>query len=394
MKRKAWELELERIVREVVPIKETPVKNKNSPLIVNIVSTVRIIEQTSDKKYRLPLQSLSLYLGACSQYAPVQFAANILKVTTSTTDSTALVFGSGSLVQVSALSPMNTIYNSQLFRIIIEQIPCVMTSKDGPKIGTLSGHTIFSNSVTHNIVAHGNLGTRIDLRRLRDANPSACKWFPDLFPALKCSIWLTEDQKCHCRTTKKEEGVDDEEVKELLTKAIKRKCACTIKCLIFDSGRIVITGGRRIEDVNSVFYRVKQLSVNFDSNTEVVPREDRFLKRLATMMVVTGNTTKNVKTRAKGELTQSEAISIVLDEARDFKVKKTKTMNSSLLCPLMKLADAGRFSEVEKCVAMDPEQLNFKDENDCTVIERLQSIERTVAQEKILVFLTTLKLSV
>lgn len=388
-----WEQDLKDALERVCPVREIPVVNKHSPVIVNIVSTVRIIEQTADKKYRLPLQSLSMYLGACSQYAPVQFAANIIKLTTSITDSTALVFGSGNIVQVSALSPTHTVYNSQLFRVLIEQVNCAMRTEDGTiTIGSLVGRTVFHNNVTHNIVGHGNLGTRIDLNKLRDENPNSTKYMPDLFPALKCSIWLTKDQRCHCRD-KGDVGiapVEDNDVAEILSKVVKRKCACTIKCLIFDSGRIVITGGRRIEDVNAVFYRTRQLMHNYKSEGEAVPREERFYKRLGTMMVVTGNTTKNVKTRAKGEMTQSEAIAVVLEESRDFKVKKAKpTVVNTTLCPLMRLADAGRLSEVEKCVAMDPGQLLLKDERDNTVIERLQRIERTPAQEKILQFLVS-----
>jgi TATA-box binding protein (TBP) (component of TFIID and TFIIIB) len=386
-----WEHDLKETLEHVCPVREIPVVNKHSPVIVNIVSTVRIIEQTADKKYRLPLQSLSMYLGACSQYAPVQFAANIIKLTTSITDSTALVFGSGNIVQVSALTPTHTIYNSQLFRVIIEQVNCAMRTEDGSiTIGSLMGRTVFHNNVTHNIVGHGNLGIRIDLKKLRDENPSACKWLPDLFPALKCSIWLTQDQKCNCRNAVTT-PVEDNDVAEILSKVVKKKCACTIKCLIFDSGRIVITGGRRIEDVNSVYYRTRQLVHSYKSEGEAVPREERFYKRLSTMMVVTGNTTKNVKTRAKGEMTQSEAIAVVLEESRDFKVKKAKpSVVNTTLCPLMRLADAGRLSEVEKCVAMDPGQLLLKDDRDNTVIERLQCMERTPAQEKILNFLLSI----
>lgn len=381
---------LRETIDQVQPITELPIVNRDSPVIVNIVSTVRIIEDTPDKKYRLPLQSISMFLGPSSQYAPVQFAANIVKLKTSTANSTALIFGSGNIVLVSALSNYHTRYTSQLFRVIIEQVQCAMrTEGGGVEVGSLVGRTIFQNNVTHNIVGHGFLGVRVDLGALQNANPSGCKWLPDVFPALKCSIWLVEDQKCVCRKSKKARVIsDDEDVAALISKVVKRKCACTIKCLIFDSGRIVITGGRQISDVNSVFYRVKQLVPQFKSDTQVVPREDRFYQRLGIMMVVTGATTKSVKTRPKGELSQSEAIANALVEAHDFKVKKVKTnVAQTKLCPLMRLADSGRVDAAIRCVQMDPTQLEMLDDMGNNTVQRLKSMERTPDQERLLQFL-------
>jgi len=384
-----WESILSDTIDRVQPITELPVVNKDSPVIVNIVSTVRIIAETPDKKYRLPLQSLSMFFGPASQYAPVQFAANIVKLKTSTTNSTALIFGSGNIVFVSTLTNYHTRFTSQLFRVIIEQVKCAMKSaEDGVVyVGSLLGRTVFQHNVTHNIVGHAYLGVRVDLQALHNANPSGCKWLPDVFPALKCSIWLVEDQKCIC---KKARVTDDAEVVALISKAIKRKCACTIKCLIFDSGRIVITGGRQIADVTSVFYRVKQLVPQFRSDMQAVPREDRFYQRLGIMMVVTGNTTKTVKTRPKGELTQSEAIAMALLETRDFKVKKTKTHASvTKLCALMRLAEAGRVDAAQACVQMDATQLLLVDDKGNTAAQRLQAMERTPNQEKILQMILT-----
>lgn len=386
--REGLKFRLRDVIDGVQPITELPLVNRDSPVIVNIVSTVRIIQETADKKYRLPLQSISMFLGPSSQYAPVQFAANIVKLKTSTANSTALIFGSGNIVLVSALSNYHTRYTSQLFRVIIEQVQCAMKNdEDGTvKVGSLVGRTIFQNNVTHNIVGHGFLGVRVDLKALQNANPSGCKWLPDSFPALKCSIWLVEDQKCICREKKKARVIsDDEDVAALISKVVKRKCACTIKCLIFDSGRIVITGGRFIDDVNSVFYRVKQLVPQFKSDTQVIPREDRFYQRLGVMMIVTGVTTKTVKTRVKGELTQSEAIANALLEAHDFKGKKIKTnVSQTKLCPLMRLADAGRVDAAIRCVQMDPTQLEVLDEMGNNAVERLKSMERTPDQDQLL----------
>jgi hypothetical protein len=190
------------------------------------------------------------------------------------------------------------------------------------------------------------------------------------------------------QATKKARISDDENVVALMNKVVKRKCACTIKCLMFDSGHMVFTGGRFVDDVNRGCHSVKQLMPQYYSNTQVVPREERFYQRLGIMMVVTGNTTKTVRTRPKGVLTQTEAIAKVLMEAHNFKTKKTKApVARTKLCPLMQLADAGRVDAAQKCIQMDPTQLENVDDMGNNAIKRLQAMERTPDQDRILTML-------
>ncbi len=79
--------------RKRLPIRARRIVYRDSPVVVNMVSTTWLLEQ--GKGYLLPLHAASMMLGLCSQYAPNQFAANILRFTTSVAGSTALAFASG-----------------------------------------------------------------------------------------------------------------------------------------------------------------------------------------------------------------------------------------------------------------------------------------------------------
>lgn len=394
---KGWQKNLDEIIKKTTPIKKRPSDYESViPEIVNVVSTVVTLPQTPDKKYRLPLQAISMRLGPCAQYAPVQFAANIVKLTTSTSDTTALMFGSGKIVIVSALTEMHTRFMSHVFRLIAEQIPAMVYDPETGEIkeDTLSGHTVFTNNVTHNVVGHGELGCRIDLAALLEANPESIKYLPDSFPAAKASVWLTDDKKCQCKKQQQE----DDEVGAVMDKmgGGRKKCACTVKALIFDTGEIVLIGARRVQDVNTIFYKMKAMLPRYKSTSAVVPREERFYQRIGSMMVKTrdkGAETKNAKVKKGPELSESEAIATALRDARTFKTKKPKVLSNSTiqqkarLSALMRQSEDGTLSQVRMTLAMEPEQLDMVDDNGHTALQRLMCIERNFEQERIFEFL-------
>ena len=414
----AWlENEIRTMCRNVVPLKQVKQDASTAPpIIVNIVSTAILLPQRPDlppeKQYKLPLDAISMRLG-CSQYAPVLFAANIIKFTDSTTNATVLVFGSGRIVMVSGLSPNHTRYISQMIRVIIEQIQCMMIAEDGKSIvrGSLLGRTVFENCSIHNIVGHGDLGCKIDLQAMVDAAPACCTWAPDFFPGLKCKIWLNTEHKCVCgcgssggkkkglspsspRTPLAAKGEEDEVLKAVIGK--QGKCTCIIKVLVFDSGRIVITGGRNVRDVNSVFFRIKHLAPMFKSGSSdsVIPKEDRFYQRLSAMMVPTGMTTKKAKLVQKPEMKPSDAIASVLSSIVDASFSAaddcgggTKRGGTGSGTPLMRMAEAGRVSDVRMTLEMDPEQANELDADGKSALDRLKAMsphDRTVQHKQIM----------
>lgn len=424
-KRAVWlDDEIKNMCRTVAPIKKTVLDPATAPpLIVNMVSTAVLLPQRldlpADKRYKLPLDAISMRLG-CSQYAPALFAANIVKFTDAGTNATVLVFGSGRIVMVAGLSPNHTRYISQMVRVIIEQVQCMMLSEDGKSIasGSLQGRTIFENCSIHNIVGHGDLGCRIDLQAMVDAAPSCCKWAPDWFPGLKCRIWLTDQHKCVCKSSASHfpssvaspaagtpsaggGGARKDKEAKLLKKLIgkQNKCTCVLKVLVFDSGRIVITGGRSVRDVNAAFFRIKHLAPQFKSGDLTIPKEDRFYKRLSAMLVPTGMTTKQAKVVKREEMKPSEAVASVLMQMLSAteggsggggsgsvhaNAKRPKLAGGT---PLMRMAEAGRVEDVKMSLAMDKSQAWDVDSEGRTPLDRIKLIppqDRTVEHKEIM----------
>lgn len=372
----------------IQPIRRVPVVNRHIPFIVNMVGTVCILPQEK-KRYRLPLEAIAMQLGPCSQYAPLQFAANIFKITNSTTDSTILAFASGKLVLVSALSEWHMRYISQLFRLIVENVPCMLMDEETKtvSVGSLKGRTVFDHCVSHNVVGHGDFGFKVNLMALKNANPEAVDYIEDSFPAAKTNVWLTSDQECHCAKRLKTDDEGDDEVNATLFKAKvtkNGKCPCTIKCLIFKSGKIVLIGARRVQDINAVFARIMTLVSGFKDG------HDAFYQSLGQVLVSKQQQQqKKPKIHGERELSETEAIALAVADARSFKNKSiVTTPKNEMLTPLMRLADAGRLDQVKMTLEMDPNQLSMKDNQGMTACDRLLSTSnRSFEQELVLDFL-------
>lgn len=361
---------------KVTPIRKRPFSHKDAPVIVNMVSTVSILR----KGYKLPLQAIATALGACSQFEPSQFAADIIKLTNSTSDVTVLVFSSGKLVLTATVTELHTTYMLHVFRLLIENVQCVMRDEatEAIETGTLAGRTVFENALTHNMVGHGDLGVNIDLRALRNANPNDVKWLPGGFPAAKCCVWLTEDNTCHCSLSERKE---DEDVMRVVPKLLRKRCACTIKCLCFPTGRIVMTGGRSVRDINSVFYRMKELAPHFEVGIRAI--------LVKNVVVPRPNGAGNHKERAKKTLSEEEAIALLFSSVYNFKPKRIKCKTQSANNALLYFAEAGALANVMQTLQMEPSQM----ENVSMVVARLSHIERTAAQTRVLDYLKGLLVS-
>ena len=129
MKRNRVEEAINSCIKDIVPVRDIPPAHKNLPIIVNMVATVKLLED--DETFKFPLESIAMTLGGLSQFAPCKFAADILRLRDSTTDTTALVFRSGKIVIVRGLTKEHVRYCMQMFRSIIEKIKCVMQDDDG-----------------------------------------------------------------------------------------------------------------------------------------------------------------------------------------------------------------------------------------------------------------------
>jgi TATA-box binding protein (TBP) (component of TFIID and TFIIIB) len=386
--------------RSIIPIKSIP-PALDLPRIENVVSTAVLLPPNMG--FKLPLEALSLRIK-CSQYAPILFAANIIKISDSITDSTALIFASGKIVVVASLSVNHTRYISQLIRMIIEQVSCMMRDAEGRIYeGSLLNRTVFEQCCIHNIVGSGDLHCRVDLQAMCDAAPMACKWFPDLFPGLKCKIWLTQSHMCECNASAPPlrggaMGEIDPELSEPLALILGKsfapalaggssgggKCSCAVKMLIFDTGRIVVTGARTVQDINNVFFRIKKLTAQF-SMSSTIPKNDRFYSRLSTMLVPTGETMKHVKVAPPappfggggGHLSN---IMSTMEQKTKRQKNTTNTATQAVnttTTALMRLCFAGRISDVRLLLQFDKDQVKERDANGFTVVERLMALPPT-----------------
>lgn len=146
----------------IVPLSEEKNTRDDLPQIVNVVATVAIFPPGSKKTHRFPLEAIAAQVSGNVQYGPLNLPANILRLRDSVSDSTALVFRSGKLVIVHCLSWEHSRFCCHYYRMLLEQIQCVMRDpEDGDrlKLTTLAGRTQFHNWEVHNSVGYGQLGT-------------------------------------------------------------------------------------------------------------------------------------------------------------------------------------------------------------------------------------------
>lgn len=421
-----YEKALSSVLKKTPELEKIPSNNSTAPQIVNLVSTVHLLPQvkipgTKKLLHRLPLESIAVKMKACSQFAPRQFAANILRFTDSITDTTSLIFRSGKIVTVRGLSLNHTRLISQQFRMVIERVQTLAKDPETGKIisTTLEGRTTYNNLSVHNVVGSGFLGVKVDLPKLQEAAPHCCQYMPDIFPGLMFQTWITQSQRCECSMSIKDEDFedDDERAAEQIID-LKAKCVCVVKCLIFDSGELVITGGRDVDVVYKVFYQIQELAQHFkDNDGKDIPKEQRFNHRLAKLMirladpdsdkksknqqgpsnkavlvatdglhVVTVVKQNSKRKRKKVELptlTEDQAVAAVmigLDNLKGNQRLKKAKKNTKVLDPkvtsLMKFAAAGKIQQLNMVLSMDPEQIHAKDGAGNTVLDRMRQTPR------------------
>jgi TATA-box binding protein (TBP) (component of TFIID and TFIIIB) len=241
-----------------------------------------------------------------------------------------------------------------------------------------SGRTVFENLKAHNMVGHGDLGVKVDLRALRNANPDSVKWIPDSFPAAKCCVWLTDDNMCHCNQFKQTTAaaaasLEDPDVLKIVPKLLRKRCACTIKCLVFPTGRVVMTGGRNMSDINSVFYRMKALAPHFEVGTtiDILVPKDYQVKKKKDDVVISGDA----------------AVDFLLESIYTFKPKRIKRRAVNNANVLLTFAEYGRLSNVKETLSIlqteGGDELEYVEE----AVSKLSSLERTPEQTIILDFL-------
>lgn len=375
-----WESELNVLLKTVSPLHDRK-KHSDTPTVTNIVGTVCILPPG----HRLPLEAIAIHLGPCCQYTPTLFVAAIIKLTDAIADTTTLVFGSGKLVLVGALSKWHLRYTLQVIRLMIENVTCKIRDERIVN-GTLRGHTLFQKCTVQNIVGNAFFGYKIDIAALGRGYPECIEYIDGSFPAAKANVYITHSGRCECVQKRGTAIVDDEETNSLnqvMGKFQTGKCPCTIKCLVFKTGKLVLIGARRPRDVNMVFHHMRPIVSQFLLTDERDMHEKRITPGI-------------VQIKDQQELTEEDATRLVLQEARHFKTKRAKLIAESTTrqvdqqSPIMRLVNASRVDMIRILVQIDPEHKNVKDCDGYTAADRLNLMQhRTAEQEEMLKILNS-----
>jgi TATA-box binding protein (TBP) (component of TFIID and TFIIIB) len=250
-------------------------------------------------------------LGGMAKYEPKRFAAVVIRVKDNISTTTCLVFHSGNIVVVGALSIYHSLLACQIFRQIIERIACIYKTKDKFEAKNLVNRTTFSHWSISNIVADYNLGCKPDLKYLADIAPEIAKWKHELFPGLRLLVWLKSKKECQCISKKNE------------------SCACNCRATIFDTGKFVITGCKNIQSLNICLFQLRLFfsdKKTHEKNEEYLKNIKRFEARrkklLEAAVVEFGGWTKT-----NGEIEEEEEpeniLETVLDELKKQYTRKT-----------------------------------------------------------------------
>ena len=222
--------------------------DSNDVKIVNVVATgqLKLVEQKDKSKKILLMQKLDLlYIARHSwnvQYDPSRFSAAIFRRRQSSsreqissssssslsTSTTILLFKSGKFVCTGAKSTAEAKVASRRFARSIQKILCRNDEITKRRELRLSGFTV------QNVVGSFYAGFRVDLTELYAGRSKQCLWQQELFPA-------------GIRYRPPSSGGDG-----------NNSCA-----LIFHSGRCVITGCRREEDVRELGAEVYRLLLRY-----------------------------------------------------------------------------------------------------------------------------------
>jgi len=231
----------------------------------------RRLRQTRASKATASIEDHTLDLVSIVRQLPAakldlsNFAALVCRMVDETT---ALIFWSGNMVTVRSLSPAQGIWSCHAYAHLINGMQ-QMYMPEGtdfddwyPGCGYLPATPIMTTLKTRlcikevwreNIVAHGDLGCKIDLARMAIDNPHTTRYEPGSFPG---AMW-----------------------KAMVTDPITGQQKI-VKNLVFHSGMWLIIGALHMRTVNEVFHRLRAVALRFENNRPEAPKADRSTYRL------------------------------------------------------------------------------------------------------------------
>lgn len=253
------------------PNVELSLEEHTLPKVVNMVCTVDLlsgmddIEEMKRRGYGLNLYRIAYQYPGNTKYMKKRFAAITLRLSepmgsigqvsvddSSTLGSTALLFQSGKIVLVSALSKNHAMFCSQQYRQWLEKVDFLMWDPKNKKsyIGNLRGKLMCRRAKIHNVVASGSLFQKgVDLSGVLRENQDKCDWVPDSFPNATYGPALLSDGKTQ------------------------------YKANISDSAKVVLMGVRNKQQIYEAYKDVKNLvSFHEDPDAPTDPGECYFYR--------------------------------------------------------------------------------------------------------------------
>jgi len=158
-----------------------------------------------------------------------------------------------------------------MYRRMFETIKGVYMNPNTRRIilSNLEGRIQFQCWCIHNIVANAHAGCRPNLQVLVDLACDVTDWNPELFPGLHLLVWLKPKSLCKCKRKKK-----------------NRSCVCNCRVVLFDTGKMIITGCRDLASIDESKNLVRLLlqDPRMQDTSEELPRHLRFDARREKML--------------------------------------------------------------------------------------------------------------
>ncbi len=186
LKEAAWRLSNASKKLRPYPDVELSRETHHLPKVVNMVCTTKLLNGMDDDEVRKANgYGINLYRIALNypnvKYEQKRFAAITLRIW----GSTGLLFESGKMVLVSALSKTHALFCAQQYRQWLETVDLLMWDEVEKRsyIGNLKGKLNCRDTKVYNVVASGSLfQDGVDLSSLMEAHEDKCSWVPDSFP--------------------------------------------------------------------------------------------------------------------------------------------------------------------------------------------------------------------
>ena len=257
-------LRYEEIIKDVLSTTQKIDENEDltcATVVTNIQSSAVIV----DEGYILPLKSIVSSLSGAAKYNLTRFAANIIRFFFGVHVTTCMLFEAGKIVVIGSLTVEHSRYATQMYRLMLSNVTSRYYNKETNTIvrSNLVNRTRFKNFGIHNIAAKTNIGYNITLKTFKDQLARDTNFDPELFPGLPIIVWVSPKQDCRC----------------VSKKDTKTSCACTVNTSLFDSGEIIITGSKKIQNTNKAKHIVLNFCKDLKNPKKLVPREKRFESR-------------------------------------------------------------------------------------------------------------------